>query len=75
VDDGSARDIGWAVRELRKGRPVARAGWNGKGMALVLVDGDASKMAYVAMRIVQGFWVPWTCSQTDLLAEDWELAT
>lgn len=30
--------------------------------------------AYVAMKTVQGTVVPWLCSQTDMLAEDWELA-
>lgn len=29
---------------------------------------------YVMMRTAQGSFVPWLCSQTDLLATDWELA-
>lgn len=29
--------------------------------------------AYIAMKTVQGTVVPWLCSQTDMLAEDWEL--
>jgi len=28
---------------------------------------------YLAMRAVDGTSVPWLCSQTDMLAEDWEL--
>jgi hypothetical protein len=31
-------------------------------------------LPYVMMRTVDGSFVPWLCSQTDLLAEDWELA-
>lgn len=27
---------------------------------------------YVMMRTADGSFVPWLCSQTDLLAEDWE---
>jgi hypothetical protein len=27
---------------------------------------------YIAMKTAQGTVVPWLCSQTDLLAEDWE---
>lgn len=27
---------------------------------------------YVMMRTASGSFVPWLCSQTDLLAEDWE---
>jgi hypothetical protein len=30
---------------------------------------------FVAMRAVGGGLVPWLCSQTDLLATDWEVAT
>ena len=71
-------DIGWAVEELRKvkGR-VRRSGWNGKGMWLELQKpDDHSKMTmpYVFMSTAQGDLVPWLCSQTDLLAADWEEA-
>ncbi len=31
-------------------------------------------LPYVMMRTVDGSFVPWLCSQTDLLATDWELA-
>lgn len=31
-------------------------------------------LPYVMMRTAQGDFVPWLCSQTDLLAEDWALA-
>lgn len=32
-------DFGEAIRRLKDGRKVARSGWNGKGMWLVLVPG------------------------------------
>lgn len=69
--------IGWAVKQLHTGSHVRRAGWNGKGMWLALQVPDVhSKMSlpYVYMRTAQGDLVPWLCSQTDLLAADWELA-
>lgn len=69
--------IGWAVKEMQHGRSVRRAGWNGKGMWLALQWPDAhSKMGlpYVYMSTVGGRLVPWLCSQTDLLAADWEIA-
>lgn len=31
-------------------------------------------LPYIMMRTAGGEFVPWLCSQTDLLAEDWELA-
>lgn len=69
--------IGWAIKQMWDGRKVRRAGWNGKGMWLALQVPDAhSKMSlpYVYMSTAQGDLVPWLCSQTDLLAIDWELA-
>jgi hypothetical protein len=69
--------IGWAVKEMHNGNRVCRAGWNGKNMYLELqVPDENSKMTlpYVYMRTVQGDLVPWLCSQTDLLASDWEIA-
>lgn len=68
-------NIGWAVKRLRNGESVRRAGWNGKGMYLTLQSPDAhSKMTepYVYMRTAQGGLIPWLCSQADLLATDWE---
>jgi len=69
-------DIGSAVAAMRAGQRVLRSGWNGKGMWLRLQVPDAhSKMTlpYVYIHTVQGDLVPWLCSQTDLLAADWEV--
>jgi hypothetical protein len=72
-----AQDIGWAVHAMQRGDRVRRAGWNGKNMHLELQTPDKhSKMTlpYVYMFTAQGDLVPWLCSQSDLLADDWELA-
>ena len=69
-------DFGFAVRALKDGQRVARAGWNGKGMWLALQVPDAnSKMSlpYIYMNTVDGKLVPWLASQTDVLAEDWDI--
>ena len=69
-------EIGDAVQAMRDGHRVGRTGWNGKGMYLQLQVPDAnSKMTlpYVYMKTAQGDLVPWLCSQTDLLATDWEV--
>lgn len=69
--------IGWAVKQMHNGARVTRSGWNGRGMFLELqVPDDHSKMTlpYVFIRTAQGDLVPWLCSQTDLLATDWEIA-
>lgn len=83
--------IGWAVRMMRNGKRVCRAGWNGKDMFLYLVPGSRFEVdrppllgiypeghpidyqPHVDMKTAQGACVPWLCSQSDLLAEDWEL--
>lgn len=65
--------IGWAVEMMTEhGKRVRRSGWNGKGMWLEYVPGTDSMQGYVVMKPTRGGFVPWTCSQTDLLAEDWE---
>lgn len=71
-------EIGDAISALRGGLMVRRRGWNGKGMWLELQRPDAhSKMTlpYVYMHTAQGDLVPWLCSQTDLLANDWEVCS
>ena len=35
-------DFGEAIRRLKDGKKVARSGWNGKGMWLILVPGTPS---------------------------------
>jgi hypothetical protein len=71
-------NFGVALTELKNGQRVARAGWNGKGMWIALQVPDAnSKMGlpYLYMSTVDGKLVPWLASQTDMLAEDWELVS
>lgn len=85
--------IGQAVKEMRDGKKVARAGWNGKGMFIYYVpaasykaqtgaakslwgeDGLVPYQAYIAMKTAQETVVPWFCSQSDLLAVDWEIVS
>ena len=67
-------DYGDAIRALKAGQRVARAGWNGKGMWLELQRPDEhSKMGhpYVYMSDVNGKLFPWTPNGLDHLAEDW----
>jgi hypothetical protein len=86
-------NIGQAVEHLKAGGAVARPGWNGKGMFLILVPGSVGLkveagrplaahlpvgttfdyLPHVDMKTAQGPLVPWLCSQTDLLADDWEV--
>lgn len=63
-----------ALAELKLGKRLTRANWNGKGQFLQLqTPDDNSKMTlpYIYITTVDGKRVPWLASQTDLLSEDW----
>jgi hypothetical protein len=73
-----------ALEQLKSKAKICRAGWNGKSMWLALVTdnrvaGDIENtrvmyLPHVVLRNAHGDFVPWVCSQSDLLADDWEIA-
>jgi hypothetical protein len=82
--------FGLAVEAMKKGKSITRAGWNGKGMYLFIIQGsnDIAKLhGYgfgemlneptfqdaIFMKTVDNQLVPWTASQTDVLANDWSI--
>lgn len=96
----SASDFSWALHQLKDGKRVRRAGWNGKDMWLALWHPgtyDASSVLFdncpaarnyawdarsktadvvgsIVLKAADGSLVfGWLASQTDMLAEDWEL--
>jgi hypothetical protein len=69
-------DFGAALAALREGKHVTRAGWNGPDQYIALqVPDEHSKMGhpYLYIKPVQGGFVPWLASQTDMLATDWAI--
>ena len=87
-------NFGKAIESLQAGLKVARAGWNGKGMFLVLIPGSTIPVSadrplgkalpekvgqvvqyqpHIDMYTAQGTLVPWLASQSDVLAQDWEV--
>ena len=78
-------NFGQAIEMLKKGLKVARKGWNGNGIFIELQVPDAhSKMTQPYTFIdTLGLQtsnpnapkgrVPWLASQTDTLAEDWQI--
>jgi hypothetical protein len=84
-------DFSLALRYIKTGQRMRRAGWNGKGMFVFLVPGSRfivnrppllgiypegtqiDYLPHIDMRTADGSVVPWLASQTDLLAEDWEV--
>ena len=82
------KDLGFgaALDILKNGGRVTRAGWNGKGMWLVLVtdrdysvnavrSGSHSVRPWIGLKTVDDEFVPWVASQSDMLAEDWEIVS
>lgn len=84
-----ALSFGHALVALKDGLRVARVGWNGKGMWLVLVPADAwnvddvsgerielvalRRLPFICMKTADDKFVPWLASQTDMLADDWQI--
>lgn len=78
-------EFGLAIESMRNGHKVCRAGWNGKGIFIALQEPDGnSKMTSPYIYIdttglrtdnaaAPKSLVPWLASQTDMLADDWQI--
>lgn len=78
-------NFGEAIEHMKRGRKVARKGWNGKGQYVRMVEPytdrafriienepiDGTLCPYFALKNAQNGFVPWVPSTGDLLAEDW----
>lgn len=71
-----------ALEAVKNGEKIARSGWNGKDMFIEMVkkpytieteDSISTSQLFIHMKTAGGTYVPWVASQTDLLAEDWEI--
>ncbi len=65
--------FGGAVEQLKQGARVLRQGWNGKQMFLELVEPRGAMLPFITMKTADDKLVPWLASQSDVLAEDWEV--
>ena len=90
-EEDLSMNFGEALEALKAGKKVARAGWNGKGQFLFLVEGNSLEYStkadmsclldqeiphpdVIAIKTTAGaIQVGWLASQTDMLAEDWEV--
>lgn len=79
-------NFGQAIAALKKGKKVARAGWNGKNQYIELATCISYKNATgeivnceheaignkaIAFVGTSGVQIGWLASQADMLAEDW----
>ena len=73
-----AMGYGEALDLALQGSKAQRSGWNGKGMHVELAAGavlpDGRQIEpFLMLRTADGKWVPWTVSQTDCTAFDWQI--
>ena len=77
-------DFSAALLHIKSGKRVARVGWNGKRMWLVLIDpgnamhtsaaGSFNMQPCIGMKTADGNMQPgWLASQADILADDWSV--
>ena len=81
-------DFGKAIEALKRSETVTRRGWNGKGQYIELavnisyvnpagniinVEHDAIGNKAIAFVGTSGVQLGWLASQSDMLAEDWEI--
>lgn len=77
-------DFGKAIEQLKAGNKVSRAGWNGKGMFIFLVCGNAWNFEtdvsgvdeietepFMCLKTASNTLIPWNASQQDAIADDW----
>lgn len=70
-------DFSDALRHLKSGQKLARAGWNGKGMYVQLNPAKDFKNTelcpFLTIKNVRNSFDTWVPSISDLLATDWEI--
>lgn len=81
-------NFGLAIEAAKKGRKIARKGWNGKGQYVELASGiayvgpdgkivnaehEAIGNRALAFVGTSGVQMGWLASQADMLADDWEI--
>lgn len=70
-----------ALVGMKRGERWTRRGWNGKGMWVQAMPGGLGMLGEQAFQLPMSLWlktasghmVPWTVSQSDALATDWEI--
>ena len=69
-------DIGWAIRQAKLGKKVARAGWNGRGLCVIFyVPSEENVIPHLRLRYPDGMYVSWAPSSTDSVMQDWEIVS
>jgi len=88
MNEETRHGFDWAIRLLKQGYKLQRQGWNGKGQYIELaanisyvnLDGDVINAKHdaignkaIAFIGTSGVQLGWLASQSDMLAEDWQV--
>lgn len=80
VDPVASMNFGQAIEALKLGKRVTRSGWNGAGMWLEYRPASGVDLAFIRLSYPvhskaypNGARVSWAPSQTDMLADDWQV--
>ena len=71
--------FGAALERAKIGQKIQREGWNGKSMFVAYIGAASASIGgvgftvapFLVLKTAQDTYVPWTASQSDMLAEDW----
>ena len=73
-------DFSQSLKIAKSGGAIRRAGWNGAGLTVKMAAPDDSAMLPflfieypLTAKTTPGAKCPWVPSQTDLMAEDWDV--
>ena len=70
-------NFGDALTLIKHGKRLTRTGWNGKNLYVKLQEPDLlSKMSlpYIYIKTAQNHFTPWSATNSDILANDWEIS-
>ena len=70
---GTGLNFGLAILALKAGRCIQRAGWNGKGMHVYLLEMSGYEPCMVLYTAAGTHQPGWNASTPDVLADDWQV--
>lgn len=71
-------NFGDAIQAMKDGEKVARAGWNGKGLWVRIVESatignNTNILSFFIIKNISDSFNTWVPSVSDCLAEDWTI--
>ena len=68
-------NFGEAIQAMKDGKRVCRKGWKNKWLAINNLEYDCPSFIYLGIDDAADKVHPWTPTQSEMMAEDWEIKT